>query len=175
MARRGKHMAYVVVVAAAAAALAVDRLLLGGGTPSSAQAAALPGDPGTGEAGIAGVAAAAKASKIQLEELRPGPLAGKLADLAVSDPVAGLLQPRPSVQVPVQVPPPREVVAPIAVIPELSVTSIMISERGRRAIVNRTAVAVGDSLEGATLMEINTDGLVFDVAGIRVEAPLRRE
>ena len=51
----------------------------------------------------------------------------------------------------------------------------MISDRGRRAKVNRTSLVVGDSLAGATLKEINRDGLVFDFAGQRLEVPLRQE
>jgi hypothetical protein len=178
MATRRKHTAYFVLLAAAAGALTIDRLVLGGGTPASAHAAASPGVSGAGDQPSQGLAAAGKTAKLQLEELRPGQLAGKLSELAANDSIAGLLKPRPVVEVAVpETPEPapitESVVSPI--IPDLNVTSIMISERGRRAIVNRTVMVVGDSMDGATLVEINTDGLVFEVGGTRVEAALRRE
>ncbi|MCX5690806.1 MAG: hypothetical protein NTV94_13660 [Planctomycetota bacterium] len=178
MARRRKHTAYFVLVAAAAGALAIDRLVLGGGTPASVQAAASPVDSGSNELRGQGLAAAAKPVRLQFEELRSGPLAGKLSELAANDSIAGLLQPRPVVEVAVQsasvLPPtPEPAVSPI--IPVLNVTSITIGERSRRAIVNRTVMVVGESMDGAKLIEINTDGLVFEVPGARFEAPLRRE
>ena len=165
------------IVGAAGGALAVDRVLLGGGGPASAQAALSPG-AGSSVAAPEPAATPVKSPKLQLEEIQPGPLATKLAGLATDESIADLLAPRrqavnASPLAPVDERLPEPVVLPA--IPDLNVSSIMISDRGRRAIVNRTVIVVGDSLAGATLKEINRDGLVFDIGGQRLDAPLRQD
>lgn len=165
------------VLAAAGGSLAVDRALLGGGGPASAHAA-LPPDAGSSAASAGLGVTPPKSIRPQLEEIQPGRLATKLAGLATDEPIADLLALRhQAVDAPVLEPaterPPEPVVA--LPVPELHVSSIMISDRGRRAKVNRTSLVVGDSLAGATLKEINRDGLVFDFGGQRLEVPLRQE
>lgn len=58
--------------------------------------------------------------------------------------------------------------------PAFVVNAIIISPRRRVAIVNGRRVAVGGSLDGATVIAIEKDHLILDAGGKRIRAGLNK-
>ena len=68
-------------------------------------------------------------------------------------------------------------VTPIALVlwaaPRFTVNAIIVSSERKVAIVNGHRVAVGDSVEGATVVSIEKKALVLDQGGKRITVELK--